>query len=141
MRQGLHTSIRLKLTLLVIGALSVVSYLYAHRKLRQEIHARLSVIVSDRQKLVLSYIHQQQERVALVASRPRLRQLLAEGAAAPSFAEETRRILEDARSSAAVVRAIWVADANGRVIAATEDCVLRDRRPGIAREPHRPSGS
>lgn len=128
---SLQTSIRLKLTLLVIGAvvltvaaLSLASYTFAHRTLRHEIHERLSVIVSDRQKLLLSYIHQQQERVSLMASRTRFRQLLGEGFDGAGSAEELRRILDDARRSASGIRAIWVTDPDGRVVGATDDSYL-----------------
>ncbi len=83
MREALRTSIRLKLALLVAGAvvltagaLSVVSYSYAYQTLRREIHARLTVMTADRQKILIGYIEQQQERVALVASRTRFRPVI-----------------------------------------------------------------
>jgi len=128
----IQTSIRLKLTVLVAlvvmvaaGALSVVSYLFARNVLRMQIHDRLSVIANDRQKLLLSYVQQQEERVALVASRTRLRQLLddfAAGRVAPEqFQEESRRILRDAQSSGRGLLAIWVTDLAGRAITATAD--------------------
>ncbi len=135
MRGALRTSIRLKLAVLVAGAvvltagaLSVVSYSYAYQTLRREIHARLTVMAADRQKILIGYIEQQQERVALVASRTRLRQLLDELAAGTTATEhfrgESRQILRDAQRVGAGVKAIWIADPTGRVVTATDDSYL-----------------
>jgi sigma-B regulation protein RsbU (phosphoserine phosphatase) len=128
-------SIRWKLMLYVAcvvavtaGALSLVSYEFARNTLRRQIHQRLSVVVSDRQKLLLTFIQQQQERVSLVASRTRLRQLLEQFTAGQIpeqvFRQESRQILEDAQRSSDGCWAIWLTDASGRVVAATEDSYL-----------------
>ena len=82
-RCGALNSIRLKLTVLVAGlllvtlvSLSVASYFFTRRMLRGHINERLTVIASERQKLVLGYIQQQMERGTLVASRKLLRDYL-----------------------------------------------------------------
>jgi phosphoserine phosphatase RsbU/P len=128
-------SIRWKLMLyvacvvaLTAGSLSLASYEFARKMLRQQIHDRLSVVVSDRQKLLLGFIQQQHERVSLVASRTRLRQLLEQSVAGlvpeEEFRRESRRILEDAKQSSTGCLAIWMTDANGRVVTATDDLYL-----------------
>lgn len=132
MTARMRTSLRLKLTLFVAaivvltaGALSVASYVFARRILRAQIHDRLSVVANDRQKLLLGYVQQQQERVALVASRTRLRQMIEQFGAgrldAETFRTETRRILLDAQGSSPGLLAIWITDLNGRCITATGD--------------------
>ncbi len=132
MTARIQTSLRFKLTLFVAaivvltaGALSVASYVFARRILRAQIHDRLSVVANDRQKLLFGYVQQQQERVALVASRTRLRQLLEQFGAsqldAETFHAETRRILLDAQGSSPGLLAIWITDLNGRCITATGD--------------------
>lgn len=129
------TSIRLKLTVLVAlvvlvtaGALSLVSYLFARNVLRAQIHDRLSVVANDRQKLLLAYVQQQQERVALVASRTRLRQLVADRTAGriaeEVFRAEMRRILSDARASGRGLLAIWLTDLTGRTIMAVDEKIV-----------------
>src|SRR3972149_693920 len=101
-------SIRARLTFYVaalcIGSsaiLSWIGYASAEKTLREQIDRRLTAVASDRRKMLSAYIEQQQERLSLVASRTRLRQLLQElrdGAIAEApFREEARRILEDAR--------------------------------------------
>jgi len=131
----MNQSIRWKLTLFVscvvaltAASLSVASYVFARRTLRQQINDRLTVVVADRQKLLFGFIQQQQERVSLVASRTRLRQFLDELAtgqvAVERFREETRRILEDAQRGSGGCKAIWIADPAGHVVSATDDAYL-----------------
>ena len=125
-------SIRLKLTVLVAGllllmlaSLSVASYFFTRRILHQHIDDRLTVIASDRQKLVLGYIQQQMERGTLIASRKLLRDYLAELADGQIPSEQlradTHRSLEDARRLTPGLQAIWIADLAGRVRIATHD--------------------
>jgi sigma-B regulation protein RsbU (phosphoserine phosphatase) len=125
-------SVRWKLTLFVAcvvaltaGALSVASYVFARQTLRKQIHDRLSVVAADRQKLLLGFIQQQEERVWFVASRARLRELLEErhrGAITEeAFREQATAILRDAQHGCADCRAIWLADADGIAVAATHD--------------------
>ena len=125
-------SIRLKLTVLVAGlllltvaSLSVASYLFTRHTLRTHINERLTVIASDRQKLVRGYIQQQMERSSLVASRKLLRDYLSELATGQSPPEQLRedahRSLEDARRLTPGLQAIWIADLAGRVRIATDE--------------------
>ncbi len=124
-------SIRWKLTLFVacvvaltVGALSVVSYAFARQTLRKQIHDRLSVVAADRQKLLLGFIQQEEERVWFVAGRVRLRELLEQrgrGAITEeAFREQAASVLRDAQRSCVDCRAIWLADASGVVVAATD---------------------
>ena len=131
-RCGALNSIRLKLTVLVAGlllvtlvSLSVASYFFTRRMLRGHINERLTVIASERQKLVLGYIQQQMERGTLVASRKLLRDYLGALAAGQTPPEQlrldTHRSLEDARHLTPGLQAIWIADLAGRVRIATDD--------------------
>src|SRR5215475_15247634 len=68
------------LVVLASGVLIWTAYLFARDMLVDQIHARLTVTTSDRQAMLLAYIHQQHERVGLVARPTRLRRLLEEHA-------------------------------------------------------------
>lgn len=134
-RNWIKESLRWELTALVgvvvlvtVSALSLVSYVFARRTLRHEIHERLSVVTSDRQKLVLGYVRLQEERAALVASRTRLRTLLEEYVEGrrplESLQQEGQSSLMDALAAARGVDAIWVADPRGQVVLATSQELL-----------------
>ncbi len=140
------TSIRLKLAVFVAAviivlaaSLSWVSYIFAHRTLSQQIDDRLLVVAWNRRQLLLDYVQRQQERVALVASRTHLRELLASAAA--DGQTEGRRILMDALRTGADFLELWVTDANGRVVMATESARLgedwsgRPEYPAAVRAP------
>ena len=125
-------SIRLKLTVLVAGllllmlvSLSVASYYLTRQILHRHIDERLTVIASDRQKLVLGYIQQQMERGTLIASRKLLRDYLNDFAVGRTPPEQlrldTQQSLEDARRLTPGLQAIWIADLTGRVRIATDD--------------------
>jgi methyl-accepting chemotaxis protein len=127
--------LRLKACALVIVVLAVstivlgtAAFYVARSILNQQINSRLSVIARDRQKLLLAYIQQQHERVALVASRTRFRQLadsFRKGElAAEDFLLQSQEILIDARNSTHGFHAIWLADPDGRVITATDETYL-----------------
>ncbi len=113
------------LVVLVAGGLSVSGYVVARRIMREQVRDRLTVVAADRQAQVLGFIGQQQERVALVTSRTRLRQVLGEFSsgklAVEQFRADSRKILLDAQQSAEGVAAIWITDLDGKVITATED--------------------
>ena len=124
-------SIRIKLTVLVASlllvalvSLSVASYFFTRRMLHRHIDERLTVIASERQKLVLGYIQQQMERGTLVASRKLLRDYLgdlANGKIPPEQLQiDTHQSLEDARQLTPGLQAIWIADLAGRVRIATD---------------------
>ncbi len=142
------TSIRLKLALFVAAvvivlaaSLSWVSYIFAHRTLSQQIDDRLSIVVLHRRQLLLDYVSRQKERVALVASRTRLRELLADAMATADRSAEGQRILTDALRTSPDFLELSVTDLNGRVVMATESSRLGEdwsARPEFqvaAREP------
>jgi sigma-B regulation protein RsbU (phosphoserine phosphatase) len=116
------------LALLTSGVLIWTAYMFARDMLVDQIHARLTVTTSDRQAMLLAYIHQQHERVRLVASRTRLRQLLEEHAddkiADVAFRAGATPILADAQKSAEDFLVIGIADLAGTLIAATEETYL-----------------
>ena len=119
------------LLLLTVVSLSVASYRFTRNILRAHINERLTVIASDRQKLVLGYIQQQMERGTLIASRKLLRDYLANLADRQTPPEQlqldTHQSLEDARRLTPGLQAIWIADLAGRVQVATDDAhVNRD---------------
>ncbi len=108
--------------------LSATIYGVARNIVRDQIHERLSVVASDRQRLLLSYVQQQQERVGLVASRTRLRQLVGQHVAqlipTAEFRKQTRDILSDARHSAEGIVDILILNRDGQVVSATEERLL-----------------
>jgi signal transduction histidine kinase/CheY-like chemotaxis protein/HPt (histidine-containing phosphotransfer) domain-containing protein len=128
-------SLRFKLALFVAAllvptavVLSWVSYELGRRTVREQIHQRLRVAADDRHQMVLAYVAQQRERIALVSSRTRFRLLLEQYSDgqidAQALRAGTRPILDDARTSTAGFRAIWVADPHGIVITATDETLL-----------------
>jgi hypothetical protein len=68
------------LVVLMSGVLIWTAYLFTRDMVVDQIHTRLTVVASDRQAMLLAYIHQQHERVRLAASPTRLRRLLEERA-------------------------------------------------------------
>jgi len=93
--------------------------------LHKHIDERLTVIASERQKLILGYIQQQIERGTLIASRKLLRDYLGDlvnGQTPPEQLRiDTHQSLEDARRLTPGLQAIWIADLAGHVRIATDD--------------------
>jgi signal transduction histidine kinase len=116
------------LVILTSGVLIWTAYMFARDMLVAQIHARLTVVTSDRQAMLLAYISQQHERVRLVASRTRLRQLLEERAdntiTDEAFRAGSKRILLDAQKSTEDFLVIAITDLDGKVITATEEMYL-----------------
>jgi two-component system NtrC family sensor kinase len=104
------------------------AYMFARDMLVAQIHARLTVVTSDRQAMLLAYIYQQHERVRLVGSRTRLRQLLEERVdnklTDEAFRAGSTRILLDAQKSTEDFLVIAITDLDGKVITATEEMYL-----------------
>ena len=130
-----HRSIAFKLAVFVFvllvlmaGAMTVVGYVVGRGIVREQIHERLSVAAADRHAMVLSYVAQQHERVSLVASRTRLRQLISQFSDGEidelAMREGTQRILADAKRSTLGFLDIWIVDTRGEVITATDDTYL-----------------
>ena len=96
--------------------------------LRDELREELSLHGAGLRELIRTYAAHQQERVSLVASRTRLRQLLharldGEVEAEP-FLTQTRRILLDARKSTDGFLDIRIASPAGRIVTATDEASL-----------------
>ena len=109
-------------------ALTLVGYTFAREMLRDELREELSLHGAGLRELIRSYADHQQERVSLVASRTRLRQLLlaqldGEVEAEP-FLAQTRRILLDARKSSDGFLDIRIASPAGRIVTATDEASL-----------------
>jgi len=135
MRKLLQTSLRWKLTVFVAAAvvltaaaLSAVGYRFTIAILRAQIYERLSVVQGDRQKMLLDYVQHQQQLVLQVASRTRLRDLVAEHNDGKlndkPFRQETERILRDALRSCESFESLWVANRTGVVVTATAENFL-----------------
>ena len=124
-------SVRGKLTCFVVlsvtfatVALTLGGYGYVREMLRDNLRERLHLHGEGLREVVRAYAGQQEERVSLVASRTRLRQLLrqrldGEIARAP-FVEQTRRILLDAQRSTRGFLDVRIAGPEGRVLTATD---------------------
>ena len=135
-------SLRGKLTCFVVlpvalatVALTLSGYAYVREMLRDNLRERLHLHGEGLREVVRAYAGQQEERVSLVASRTRLRQLLrqrldGEIARAP-FLEQTRRILLDAQRSTRGFVDVRIADPEGRVPGRRTPC--RSVRPSPAR--------
>lgn len=125
LRFGAFVAVLLVLSTIVLG---VAAFLVSQDMLSDQIDTRLSVVAADRQKLLLAYIKQQHERVALVASRTKFRQLahsfLQGELAEDEFLTGSQKILGDALESTGGFQAIWLADPEGRVVTATDDDYL-----------------
>src|SRR5436309_4042813 len=123
-RWSLRSSLLLKQTAFVAlvtivtgGTLILASEGFARRMVRDEIDQRLSLAAADRQALLQNYIHQQEGLVGQVASRTRLRQLVADRAAGKIAPEEllqqSAQSLPDARRNAKDFVSISIADPHG----------------------------
>jgi PAS domain S-box-containing protein len=107
------------------GLLGWAGYGFTRQVLVDEIQGRLTLLASTRTSALLSYIDQQQDRVALVASRTRLREVLAQrvaGAISPdAFRDAARPILIDSQKSFAEALEISIVDRQTDVLASTRD--------------------
>lgn len=135
-------SIRTKLTIFVacvaILSASVTNwalYNWTYQSLTRQIHGQLGTLAHEREMRLKAYLSQQGERLALVASRTRLRSLLetrldqalgtppqgdpSQSAPLSEFRDRTTAILADAAKSAEEFLQIWITDPNGIVIAAS----------------------
>ena len=133
--QAFFASVRGKLTAFVTLLLAVVTisltfagYSFVRDMLRDELREELNLRGAGLREVMLSYVAQQHERVSLVASRTRLRQLLRahldDEVEPESFLSQTRRILLDARQSTRDFLDIRIAGPDGRIVTATDDASL-----------------
>lgn len=116
------------LLILTAGLMSWAGYLVARNIIRDQIHKRLLVAATDRHDMALAFANQQLERAGLVASRTKLRNLIAQfergEISVEAMREGTRPILEDAKKSTDGFRSIWIADPEGRVLTSTDESRL-----------------
>lgn len=111
--------------LISTSVMSWIAFRFARQSLTTQIHVRLETVAHDREAQIMSYVRQQKERVALVASRTRLRRYLRDRIndtlSADNFLIGTSSILRDAKRSTAEFRAISITDPQGRVVTTTDD--------------------
>ena len=109
-------------------SLSWVGFYFARSALQERVADHLNTVAKERQSRLHTFVMQQHERVALVASRTRFRELLALHASGEISDEEMRagtsRILIDAKESTSGFLDIWIADPTGKVITTTNDAYL-----------------
>ena len=141
----IRASIRLKLTAFVTAVVIVtecglllVGFPFIRGALEEQVLNGLSAQAANRRRMVREYVGRQQERLAMVSSRTRLLQMLDEHAEGAISREElqaaARRNLLDAAAGTRVVLTpgeprgefldLLVVDADGRVVAATDDRFL-----------------
>ena len=141
----IRASIRLKLTAFVTAVaiatecgVLLVGFPFIRGALEEQVLNGLSAQAANRRRMVREYVGRQQERLAMVSSRTRLLQMLdehAEGAISRvELQAAARRNLLDAAAGTRVVLTpgeprgefldLLVVDADGRVVAATDDRFL-----------------
>jgi signal transduction histidine kinase len=127
-RHGLSLFIRVAAFVFVVMAtivstLTGISYLAARRIIREQVEQRLLLAANQRAQAMDTYIRQQHERVRLIASRTQLRRHLEEWNAgeieADPFQTAMDRILTDAMYGSEDIQEIWITDAQGSIVAAT----------------------
>lgn len=140
----IRRSLRAKQMLLIAAVvvlttltLTTMGYLLLQQTLRNDVRDRLVSEATWRQRMVSSFIDQQHERLALLSSRTKLRQLLErrlDGGYAPgeqdAFIRESRQIIVDAKRSTTGFDAIMITGPDGRVVTATDTSLIgRDVSP------------
>ena len=132
---GAPFTLRFKLTLFVVSVILLAAtlvgwmgYVFARQTLREQIEQRLRIVAADRRDMLLAYVHQQHERVGLVASRTQLRRIaeqlrMGDSGDAPFDADQLRAdaesILSDAKTSTSGFIDIALFDESGQLLAAT----------------------
>jgi two-component system NtrC family sensor kinase len=111
------------LVALTAASLTTAGHLYVGNLVTEQIDSRLSAIADDRQMFLLTAIHREEDRVALMARRSRLRMLLDQRTRTESGPERDETLadlqttLDEMRESARDVRALRLEDADGAVLA------------------------
>jgi signal transduction histidine kinase len=113
-----------------VSILTGISYYAAQHIIRQQVEQRLLLAASQRARAMDMYIRNQHERVRLISSRTRLRQLLSELAegkiSSVEFRPQADRILADAREGSEDIQDIWLTDVSGTVVATTNSAHLAE---------------
>lgn len=133
-----HRSIRWRLTLIIvalvvvtIAALSIADFLFLRGVLNNSLQRQLQLYGQGLSASINAFANLQQERVSLVSSRTRLRQLLvqhADGALSDSDCrEQTLPILRDAAASIDSFLSIRIADPNGVVVTASDPSLIGEQ--------------
>ncbi|MEO6597975.1 MAG: ATP-binding protein [Planctomycetota bacterium] len=106
------------------AALTIADYILLRELLRGNLQRQLQLYGQGLTEAIGAFANLQQERIQLVTSRTRLRQVLAEQRAGKITADEcqsrTQPILRDATNSTGSFRSIRIAGPDGRVVAASE---------------------
>ncbi len=111
-----------------VTTLTGVSYFAARHIIRQQVEQRLNLAAAQRAQAIEMYVRQQHERVRLIASRTRLRQLLRrwmhQEIVSEELQSEASQILLDALAGSEDFTQIALADLSGRIVAATSPGVI-----------------
>lgn len=124
-------SIGTKLTALITAVMLVsvvtvglVSFMSAKNAINERIMHSLQALVKAREGQIQSLVEQDMERVALIASRTKLRECLVaierDDQESAEMAESMNKILVDAQASVDALEQISVADTKGLIVAATD---------------------
>ena len=129
----------LTITLFIVATaaiLNVADYRYVRNLLRTSTEQQMMLRAEGLREVIRAYVNQQLERVALVASRTRLRDLtrayLDGEIAVEEYHASAQRILLDAQAATEGFESISVAAADGRVLTATNAAL---RGASVAADP------
>ncbi len=115
-------------SLVAVTVLALVSFKYfsAREIMTRRIEDHLQLATKDRVRMIQNYVDRQHERIQLVASRTRLRELLHkyEGDRSELFRTQSKRILVDAKKTAFDFVHVSVTDSKGVIVTSTDDAMI-----------------
>ena len=114
------------LVVVAMGVTSRLGYVALRDLLQGEVQARLTLAASDRRMQLAAYSTQQRGRLAQIANRIRLRELLDRPAAGATaeFTESLTQVLRDEVEGTSDLRVLVIAAPDGKVIAATDSTLV-----------------
>lgn len=137
LRISINTRIVLVLSLVIattIMTIGFTSYIFARNSLNDRILHGLEAVASARESHLRAIVEQDHERVALIASRTKLRECLAaigqKDALTPELQGQMNKILQDAKKSVPEIVEISVMDLNGDVQASTDQSMINQNFAG-----------
>ena len=128
---AVHGSLAVKLTIFVAGLVIVTAgsigfagLIFAERILSAQVDHRLAIIASDRAAMLRSYISNQEDEIALIASRTDLKQLLRTNISSGSAEQPPQNLQIEIAERAAGIGNLWLVDRAGDVVAASDSTYL-----------------
>jgi PAS domain S-box-containing protein len=132
-RRTLRNSIVLKVTLIVALTIAVlliamltVGYVFGRQTILADVRSKVVAIATARQTLLHDSIAREQERIGLVANRPRLRQLavsVIHGSASLEERDELTRVLVEVVAARKGFLNVSIVSPEGRVLAASDSAL------------------